>query len=116
MRARYGVIDRLRRRRTAWCVALVAALLNAFAPVFAYAIGQPLHELAGGPASGGAQRVLAAQAARHAAQHAGTFAHHAAHDAGPHAMHRAAPHGVAAAPPDGSNTDDPATPHCPYCL
>jgi len=80
------------RSRPSWCIALVAAFLNALAPVFAYAIGQPLHELAGGRPGGGARAVLAQM------HHAGMHAQHV-HDA-----HHAMP------------ADEPTAPHCPYCL
>lgn len=73
-------------------LACVAALLNAIAPVLAYAAGQPLHELASGRPGGGARAVLAHA---HAHEHA---------PADEHAAHHAAKH------------EKPEAPHCPYCL
>jgi hypothetical protein len=98
-----GFRSRSRRGRTAWCLALLAALLNAFAPVFAYAIGQPLHELAGGHPGGGARAVLAHHASPlldHAGMHMGPAAH-------AHAGHHDARH---------ADPGEPSAPHCPYCL
>ncbi|HSV19427.1 MAG TPA: hypothetical protein VLR71_13510 [Casimicrobiaceae bacterium] len=100
---------RVLRGRTSWCVVLVAALLNALTPVFAYAIGQPLHELAGG-APAGVRAVLAQD--RAALHHAGMHAGHAGHVARVDRAHddsRAdSPHAVPA--------PEPAAAHCPYCL
>ena len=102
-------LRRTPRRRAAWCLAVIAALLNALAPVFAYAIGQPLHELAGGRPGGGTRAVLAAAAAGAHAVHDGHESHvHAAHAGMAHAGHLQA-----------DAADDPgehAAPHCPYCL
>jgi hypothetical protein len=86
------------RRRPSWYIALLAAFLNALAPVFAYAIGQPLHELSGGWPGSGARAVPAPT------RHAGVHTQHV-HGADPG---RGAHHAVPA--------NDPAAPHCPYCL
>lgn len=100
------------RRRTSWRVALVAALLNALAPVFAYAIGQPLHELAGGRPGGGARAVLAAHAMHHAGMAGGHT--HAGH------VHAGSttPEGAAGSQEtsEGAAGSQETPPHCPYCL
>jgi hypothetical protein len=80
------------RIRPAWCIALVAALLNLVAPALAYEIGQPLHDLAPGEPGGGAGAVAAH------AHHGGIHAHPM------HGAHHAAP------------ADPPTAPHCPYCF
>ena len=95
------------RRPSTLLLVFVAAALNVLAPVFAYAIGQPLHELAGGRPGGGARAVLA---------------HHASHDGSAHAAHH---HGDATPAHHDAQSHDaqshdadsaPSTPHCPYCL
>jgi len=79
------------RRPLTLLLACAAAVLNALAPVLAYAAGQPLHELAGGRPGGGARAVLAAHAHHHGAEH-----------------QHATPHTL--------DHEKPAAPHCPYCL
>jgi len=110
------------RRHVQIVVALAAAALNVLAPVLAYAIGQPLHELQHGYPGGGARVVLASPLAHH---HAATRmgpeeAAQAMHHAGGHAMHHAGLHTMqhngAHAPQDAGALEEPAAPHCPYCL
>jgi hypothetical protein len=109
MRNRRAQPARVLRGRTSWCVVLVAALLNAFTPVFAYAIGQPLHELAAGAPDAGVRAVLAqhSPAVDHAGAHAG------------HTIHVTHVHGTQGGPAGTAKTGpgpEPTAPHCPYCL
>ena len=103
------------RRRTSWCVALVAALLNALAPVFAYAIGQPLHELAGGRPGGGARALLAAHAMHHAGMPADPTQAGSGHTGHAGHVHEGQVHAGSAIPPSAAGSQD-TPPHCPYCL
>jgi hypothetical protein len=82
----HRMTPRLHRSRLSWLVAFLATLLNAVAPVLAYAEGPPLH---------GHEREAPALVLAHDVHH-----HPAGHvHAGGDEHHQA-----------------PTTPHCPYCL
>jgi len=110
------------RRHLKIIVAFAAAALNVLAPVFAYAIGQPLHELQRGVPGAGAPAVLSSPVVQHRgmAQQDPADGARTMHHGDGHAMHHAVLHAMqhdgAHALQDAATPDEPAAPHCPYCL